>query len=88
MTRILVPLMVVIVDLCQSCEIFTFFSSFKKESREKEVERKLMIFSVRARSCAAESLTIAARLGLQASYREPMLMVQCEFYWSTPENSN
>lgn len=47
-----------------------------------------MIFSVRARSWAAESLTIAARLGIQASYREPMLMVQCEFYWSTLENSN
>lgn len=86
MTRILVPLMVVIVDLCQSCETFTFSLLLRK--REGERERKLMSFSVRARACAAESLTIAARLGLQASYREPKLMVQCEFYRSTLENSN
>lgn len=34
MTRILVPLMLAIVDLCQSCDSFTFFFSLKeKEER-------------------------------------------------------
>lgn len=40
----------------------------------RERERRLMSVSVCARSCAAESLTIAARLVLQTSYSELMQM--------------